>query len=182
MGNISVQTVESEDGNENEKREDEERTPAVLATAAVCAVVVGAIAAYAASNLNTVAMAGAFVLAASGSGYYLSQKEPPAAVAGAASYISAVVLVFTPFALYLPDIVIRDEEVRLFAQDVEASDVTIGGDALFEAGGFGAGSVAQGNVDGVIQLIAWFVIFSVAAVLLLVVGKVLKTAAEKQES
>ncbi len=180
-----MQTVESGDGDggkSGEDNSDDETPPAVLATAAVCAVVVGAIAAYAASNVNTVAMAGAFVVAAGGSGYYLSQKEPPAAVAGAASYISAVILLFTPFALYLPDIVIRGEDVRLFAEDVEASDVTIGGDALFEAGGFSIGNVAQGNVDGVIQLVFWFVIFSVAAVLLLVVGKVLKTTAKKQES
>jgi hypothetical protein len=178
---ISVQTVESENGDGSE--DEDERSPKLLVTAAVGAVVIGGLVAYAASNLGTVAQAAAFLVAAGGSGYYLSSKDVPTEAAGSASYISAVVLLLTPFALYLPDIVIRGEEVRLFAQDVEASDVSIGGDAFFEAGGLSMGSLTQGNVDGVLQLVLWTVVFTIVALIVVILGRVLKAVAKgKKES
>lgn len=185
---MSIESVEVETEEEggNEEGEDggggiTDRPPKVLAVAGIFAIVIAGLTAYASMNLSTVASAGIAVFVGGLSAYYLAQKPTPGHAAGSGSYISAIILIITPFALYLPDIVLRGEEVRLFAEDVQASDVTIGGDVLFEAGALSMGGLSQGNVDGLLQLIVWVLVFMLIALGLFVLGKILKTAGKEKK-
>jgi len=185
---MSVESVEVETEKEDGGEEGNEGgggitdSPSkVLAVAAIFAIIIAGLSAYASMNLSAVASAGVAVVLGGLSGYYLAQKPTPGHAAGSGSYISAIILIITPFALYLPDIVLRGEEVRLFAEDVEASDVTIGGDVLFEAGALSMGGLSQGNVDGLLQLIVWVLVFMLIALGLFVLGKILKTAGAEKE-
>ena len=185
MRNISVQ-VDSDngDGDAGAGDGDEGTSPKVLAAATLGAVVVGGIAAYATSNINIYASAGAFVVFAAAAGYYLSKKELPSEAAGSASYISAVLVLFTPFALYLSRIVFHGMEVSVIgaqAQNVQGSNVSIGGGSWFSAGAISAGSIASGTIDSVITLVIWVVLAIVVALVLVVVGRVFKAAAKRKK-
>jgi hypothetical protein len=183
--NISVQTVDSEDGNGEENEEQDDGTPPkVLAAAAVGAVVIGAIAAYATSNINIYASAGAFVVFAGAAGYYLSNKDRPAEVAGSTSYLSAVLVLLTPFVLYASSVIFQGMEVSVIgaqAQNVQGSNVSIGGGSWFSAGGISAGSITSGTIDSIISLVIWVVLAIVVALVLVIVGRVFKTAAKRQQ-
>lgn len=184
MRNISVQTVDSDDGNGDGKAEEDGTPPKVLAAAAVGAVIVGGIGAYATRNISIYASAGAFVVFAGATGYYLSNKDRPAEVAGSTSYLSAVLVLLTPFVLYASSVIFQGMEVSVIgaqAQDVQASNASIGGDSLFQAGSFSAGSIASGTIDSVISLVIWVVLAIVVALILVVVGRVFKAAAKRQQ-
>jgi hypothetical protein len=180
---ISVQVdTEGEGGNDGEDGEDGGTPPKVLVTAVAGAVILGGIAAYATRNINIYASAGAFVVFGVATGYHLSNKDLPAEVAGSTSYISAVLTVFTPFALYISSIVFQGMEVSVIgaqAQDVEGSNVSVGGGSWFSAGSIDAGSITSGTIDSVISLATWVVLAVVVSLVLVVVGRVFKAVAEK---
>ncbi|MFW5984368.1 MAG: hypothetical protein ACOCRA_04165 [Halobacteria archaeon] len=187
MRSISVQTVDSdgEDGqSDNGDGTDGGTPPKVLVTALAGAVVVGGIAAYATSNINIYASAGAFVVFAALAGYHLSNKDVPAEAAGSTSYISAVLVLFTPFALYISSIVFQGLEVSVIgaqAQDVQGSNVSIGGGSWFSAGAISLGNITSGTIDSIIALVIWVVLAIVVALVLIVVGRSFKAIAKKQE-
>jgi hypothetical protein len=182
---ISVQ-VESEGGEEGDgdAEGDGGKPPKVLATAAAGAVIIGAIAAYATRNIHVFASAGAFVVFAALSGYHLSNKELPTEVAGSTSYISAILVLFTPFVLYLSRVIFQDTEISVIgaqAQDVQGSNVSIGGSSWFSAGAISADSLTSGTIDSIISLVIWVVLAVVVALVLAVVGRLFKTAARRQK-
>jgi hypothetical protein len=151
----------------------------------VGALVVGGIAAYATRNINILASAGVFVVFAAASGYYLSGKEKPAEVAGATSYISSVLVLLTPFALYLSSIVFQGLEISVIgaqAQDVEGSNVSIGGSSIFSAGSISADNVASGTIDSIISLVVWVIAAIFISLVLVVLGRIFKAAAKRGES
>lgn len=185
MRYISVQ-VESKGGEEGggDDEGDGGKPPKVLATAAAGAVIIGAIAAYATSNIHVFASAAAFVVFAALSGYHLSNKELPTEVAGSTSYISAIIVLFTPFALYLSSVIFQGMGISVIgaqAQDVQGSNVSIGGDSLFQAGGFSVGQFTSGTIDSIISLVIWVVLAVIVALVLAVVGRLLKTAARRKK-
>ncbi len=145
----------------------------VVAAAAAMAAVAGAIAGYALMNFGVPGMAGGFVGAGGLTFAYLYTKDTPHEAIGTGTYVNAVLLIFTPTALYLPDILAGD--ISLFAEGVAGENVTIGGDAIIEAGALDIDNLAGGQVEGIIGLVVWTVIFMVMALILLVVGKAVKS-------
>jgi hypothetical protein len=184
---ISVQVDSEDEGRdgENEDGDSGGTPPKVLVAALLGAVVVGAIAAYATRNINVYASAGAFLVFAALSGYHLSNKDLATEAAGSASYISAVLVLFTPFALYISSIVFQGLEVSVIgaqAQEVQGSNVSIGGGSWFSAGSVSAGSITSGTIDSIISLVIWVVLAVIVALVLFLVGKVFKAAAKKRRT
>ncbi len=175
---MSVDMEDSGDGDGEEDGEDGVDLP-VVATAAVMAAVAGGITAYALMNFGMGGSAGGFVVVGGLTLAYLYSKDTPHAAAGTGSYITAVLLIFTPTALYLPDILAGD--ISLFAEGIEGENVTIGGDVIFQAGAFSVDSLAGGQVEGIIGLVVWTVIFMVIALVLLVAGKIVKSMAPETQ-
>lgn len=171
-------SVDMEDQSEvdgDEGGEDGGLDVAVVAAAVVMALVTGGIAGYALMNFGFVGSVGGFVVVGGLTLTYLYTKDTPHAAVGTGTYVTAVLLLLTPSALYMPDILAGD--ISLFAEGVSGENVTIGGGVIFEAGSFSVENLAGGQVEGIIGLVIWTVIFMVVALVLLIVGKVVKSAA-----
>lgn len=172
---MSVDMDETPDEDREEDGGDGGLDVAVAVTAAVMALIAGGIAGYALMNFGFVGTAGGFVVVAGLTMTYLYTKDTPHAAVGTGSYVIAVLLLFTPSALYMPDILAGD--ISLFAEGISGENVTIGGGVIFEAGSFSVENLAGGQVEGIIGLVVWTVIFMVVALVLLIVGKIVKSAA-----
>ncbi|MFP4632088.1 MAG: hypothetical protein ACOCT0_03295 [Halobacteriota archaeon] len=164
--------AETEDGGKLE--------PKVLVAAVVMAVVAGGVTTYALQNLGTAAMAAGFLVVAGLTGFYLANKPTPHHATGTGAYVLGVILIFTPTALYLPDILAGD--ISLFAEDIEAEEGQIGGGVIFEFGALDVGNIAGGNVASIIDLVVWTVVFMVLALVFLVAGKIVKSMAPDQQT
>lgn len=190
---MSVETGEDED----EKDKVEEETPTkILVAAGVCSFVIGALAAYASMNLGTGPMAVAFVLAVAGSGYYLSQMEFPEDVVGSASYVAGTLLVVAPTTLYVSNVVVGGQKVTMFpGVNTSITGIFVAGETgdgsglteidsvsemLFGQGGPSLDTVTQGSIDAVMPLVAWTVVFMLAALTLFAVGVVLRNRSDRQ--
>lgn len=191
---MSVETPEDEGRNEDDEEEDETPTKVLLASG-VCSFAIGALAAYALMNIGTTAMAVAFVVGVAGSGYYLSQMEFPEEVVGSASYVAGSILVVAPSTLYLSNVFLRGQEVTMFP-GVNGSVTGIFGEGNTDGGGlaeidsvgemlFGQGgpnleTVTQGTIEGAVPLVAWTVVFMMAALVLFALGVVLRNRGDRQ--
>ncbi len=171
---MSVDMEEPSEGDGDEEG-DEGLDLAVVAAAAVMSLVAGGIAGYALMNFGFVGSVGGFVVVAGLTMTYLYTKDTPHAAVGTGTYVNAVLLLFTPSALYMPDILSGD--ISLFAEGVSGENVTIGGGVIFEAGSFSVDNLAGGQVEGIIGLVVWTVVFMVVALVLLIVGKIVKSTA-----
>jgi len=179
---IEVEQEGGEGDGEEQSRAITDQPPQVLAVATLFALIIAGLTVYASMNLTQAVSAGIAVVVGGASWYHLAHKPSPSIVAGSGSYITALILIITPFSLYLPDVVLRGEEIQLFAEGVEASDVQIGGGVLFEAGALSMDGLSQGNVDGLLSLIVWAVVFMMMALGLFVLGKILKSAGKKRHA
>ena len=171
-----------ETDSENRRDDTDDGTPnPVLVTAGVCALIIGALAAYATMNLGIYGMAIAFVVAVAPSVYYLSQKQVPAEVVGSASYVAGVVLVLAPSVLYLSNIVTgTTEEVLLFPETVALEEIDSVVEMLFGEGGPSTETVIQGSIEAVVPLVAWTVVFMMVALVLFAVGMFLSNRGSRQ--
>jgi len=191
---MSVETPEDGDRNEDDEEEDETPTKILLASG-VCSFVIGALAAYAAMNIGTAAVAVAFVVGVAGSGYYLSQMEFPEEVVGSASYVAGSILVAAPSTLYLSNVAFRGQEVTMFPGVNSSVTGMFGGgetdggglaeidsvaEMLFGQGGPSLETVTQGSIEGVVPLVAWTVVFMMAALVLFALGIVLRNRGDRQ--
>lgn len=172
---MSVDMDASPEEHEEDPDKGDDIDLAVVAVAAVMALIAGGITGYALMNFGFAGIAGGFLVVGGLTMAYLYTKDTPHHAVGTGTYVAAVLLIFTPTALYLPDILSGD--ISLFAEGVEGENVTIGGDAIFQAGAFSVDNLAGGQVEGIIGLVVWTVIFMVVALVLLVAGKVIKSAA-----
>ena len=185
-----------ETGDEESKDESEDETPkSVLMTAAVCSFVIGALAAYTTMNIGTAVMATAFVIAVAVSGYYLSGKNLPIEVVGLASYVAGGILVVAPSVLYLSDILVGGKEISMFPGVDSSIDGIFGGETgeggiaeidsfwemMFGPEGPQLETVLSGDIDALMPLVAWTVVFMIAALVLFAVGAVLRNRANKEK-
>ena len=188
-------SVETEDEDEVTREDTDDETPnSVLATAAVCSFVIGALAAYTTMNLGTLAMAVSFVIAVAASGYYLAEKELPMEVVGLGSYVAGGILVVAPSVLYLSDILVGGKEISMFP-GIEGSLGGIFGGETGESGvaeidsfwemmfgpeGPQPETVLSGDIDALMPLVAWTVVFMIVSLILFAVGAVLRSRADKE--
>lgn len=188
---MSVETDEDEVTSE----ESDETPNSVLVTAAVCSFVIGALAAYTTMNLGTPVMAVSFVLSVAVSGYYLAEKELPMEVVGLTSYAAGGILVVAPSVLYLSDVLVGGKEIGMFP----GVDGSLGGVFGEETGGSGLAeidsfwemmfgpdgpqleTVLSGDIEALMPLVAWTVVFMIAALILFAVGAVLRNRADKEK-
>lgn len=190
-------SVETSEGEGEDGREDDETPTPVVLTAAVCSFAIGVLAAYACMNLGTYAMAAAFVVAVAGSGYYLSQAQFPEEVVGSASYVAGTLLVVAPSVLYLSNVVVGGQDVTMFpgvngsvtgifgAGGTEGeggglTEIDSVGEMLFGQGGPSLGTLRQGSIEAVLPLVAWTVVFMLAALVLFAVGVVMRNRGDRQ--
>lgn len=188
-------SVETDAEEEVTKDESEDETPnSVLLAAGVCSFVIGALAAYTTMNLGTTVMAVSFVLSVIVSGYYLSDKEIPMEVVGVASYVTAGILVVAPSVLYLSDVLVGGKQISMFP----GIDGSVGGifggtdgeggiaeidsfwEMMFGPDGPEFETVLTGDIEALMSLVAWTVIFMIAALVLFAVGAVLRNRAEEE--
>lgn len=146
--------------------------PAVLAAALVTTALVVAVTDYALQELPPVPALAVLAVVGVGTLLLLARKRHPASAVGSGLYVTAVLLILTPFLLYVPRVTLGGESVRLMAQDVTAENVTIGGDALFDVGGFSVGNVASGDVGSIISLVVFTVVFLLAGLVVAVAGRI----------
>jgi len=187
---MSIETDEDE-----VTRDESDETPnSVLVTAAVCSFVIGALAAYTTMNLGTPVMAASFIIAVATSGYYLAEKELPMEIVGLTSYAAGGILVVAPSVLYLSDIIVGGKEISMFP----GVDGTLGGvfggetgeggvaeidsfwEMMFGPDGPQTETVLSGEIDALMPLVAWTVVFMIASLVLFAVGAVLRNRAEKE--
>lgn len=186
-------SVETED--EDEITEEDDETPkSVLITAAVSSFVIGTLAAYTTMNLGTTVMAASFVLAVAASGYYLAEKELPMEVVGLASYVSGAILVVAPSVLYLSDLAVGGKGIRMFPGVEGSLGGIFGGETgengvaeidsfwemMFGPDGPQLETVLSGDIEALMPLVAWTVVFMIAALVLFAVGAVLRSRASKE--
>ncbi|MDZ7688153.1 MAG: hypothetical protein U5J64_05400 [Halobacteriales archaeon] len=175
---MSVETAE-DDGETAE--DDEEGVPnSVLVTSAVCAFVTGVLSGYMLVNLGTLAVAVGFLVGATVSGYYLSQKTYPSEVVGSASYVAGGLLVIAPSVLYLSNVAVGGHEVLLFPEGVELAEVGSVSEMLFGADGPDLNSALRGDITAIMPLVAWTFVYMLVALVLFVVGVFLRNRGERQ--
>lgn len=149
--------------------------PLTLAAAVAAAAIVAAVGVYSTQYLEQW-MSVAFVAVVGLATLYVgASKRHPAIALGSGFYAASILLVLTPFLLYVPRIALQGEEIRLFAQNVSASNVTIGGEAFFQAGNIDAGTVTSGDVDSIIGLVMFVIVFLIVGLVAAVVGRVMKS-------
>ena len=162
--------------------EDDGFDPFLLAAAIAVAALVTAIGLYAFKELEPPVL-GLGLVAATGLGtlYLAATKRHPAEAIGSGLYVASGLLVFTPFLLYIPKIALQGESIRLTAQNVTASNVSIGGGgSFFQAGGVSAGTVTSGDVDSLIGLVVFIVIFLLLGLVTMVLGRLAKSYASSK--
>lgn len=156
---------------------DDGRDRSVIAAALAMTVLVLIVTDYAAQQLPiplalaSVAIVGAITLVV------LLRSRHPAEAVGGGFYITSVLLVLAPFALYVPRIVFDNARVRMMAQNVTAQNVTIGGGVFFEAGNVGIESISSGEVTNLIALVIFTVVFLLAGAVTAVLGWAAKSYA-----
>ncbi|MDY6779131.1 MAG: hypothetical protein SV760_00995, partial [Halobacteria archaeon] len=72
-------------------------------------------------------------------------------------------------------------DMKLMGEGVQAQNVQIGGGVLFKAASLNFESLSSGDVNSIIGLVVWSVVFFVGALIVFFVGKMIKWIGEDRK-